>query len=178
MTTAARSKLLTMPELAERLRISKRSAYRVAREMMHVEIAGRMQVSDSEVERYIAARTRGPLDERHPLAQLLHDEARAAVAGLSTCCTAMDVTYFVSAGALIKVGRSRTSLFPNRMAQLQCQSPAPLSILAVSRGGDMEGRVHLELAAHRAHGEWFDSSVVLAFIGRLGGRCLSCGASP
>lgn len=56
-------KLLTIPELAERLRISKRSAYRVVREMTHATLAGRLVVPETAVERYIAARLVEPAQE-------------------------------------------------------------------------------------------------------------------
>lgn len=60
MTAAAKSRLLTVPEIADRLRISKRSAYRVAREMMHAEIAGRLVVPEQAVERYIEQKLKEP----------------------------------------------------------------------------------------------------------------------
>lgn len=56
----AKSQLMTIPELAERLRISKRSAYRVAREMVHVEIAGRLLVPELAVERFVTERMHAP----------------------------------------------------------------------------------------------------------------------
>lgn len=56
----ARSPLLTIPELATRLRISKSSAYRVAKEMPHVAIRGRVLVPELALERYIEERLREP----------------------------------------------------------------------------------------------------------------------
>lgn len=57
----ARTVLLTIPELAARLRVSKRSAYRVAREMVHVVIAGRLLVPENAVDHYVAARMSAPV---------------------------------------------------------------------------------------------------------------------
>ena len=45
MKPHARGKLLTIAELGERLRLSKSAAYRVAREMMHAKISGRLRWS-------------------------------------------------------------------------------------------------------------------------------------
>ncbi|MCX5741895.1 MAG: helix-turn-helix domain-containing protein [Proteobacteria bacterium] len=55
-----RARLLTIVEVAARLRISKRSAYRVAREMIHAEIGGRLLVPEPALERYIETRLRAP----------------------------------------------------------------------------------------------------------------------
>lgn len=41
---ATRTEFLTVEEVADLLRISKRSAYRVVKEMVHAEIAGRLVV--------------------------------------------------------------------------------------------------------------------------------------
>src|SRR5690606_28836219 len=56
----ARAKLLTIVEVAERLRISKRAAYRIARQMIHVEIGGRLLVPEPAVDRYIETHTKEP----------------------------------------------------------------------------------------------------------------------
>jgi hypothetical protein len=53
-------RLMTMPELAERLRISKRSGYRIARELVHAVIAGRLLVTEESLESYIASKLREP----------------------------------------------------------------------------------------------------------------------
>ncbi|TMQ23024.1 MAG: helix-turn-helix domain-containing protein [Deltaproteobacteria bacterium] len=60
MSAVANSPLLTVPEVAARLRISRRSAYRVAREMMHAEIAGRIVIPEIVLERYIAGKMQEP----------------------------------------------------------------------------------------------------------------------
>lgn len=59
-TKLSRARLLTVPELADRLRISKRSAYRVARDMPHRQVRGRLFVLAVDVERYIEEHTYPP----------------------------------------------------------------------------------------------------------------------
>jgi hypothetical protein len=56
----ARARLPTIPELAERLRVSRRSAYRIARQMMHAQIAGRLLVPEPSVDRYVETRIKEP----------------------------------------------------------------------------------------------------------------------
>ncbi|MBV8758634.1 MAG: helix-turn-helix domain-containing protein [Deltaproteobacteria bacterium] len=45
--------MLTVPELAARLRIGRSSAYRLARRLMHAEIGGRLLVPEPAVDRYV-----------------------------------------------------------------------------------------------------------------------------
>src|SRR5262245_21298269 len=56
----SRSRLLTATEVAERLRISKRAAYRTIRDMCHVQIGGRLLVPEESLEKFIDAHTKGP----------------------------------------------------------------------------------------------------------------------
>jgi len=51
-------RLITIPELAARRRIFKRSAYRIARELTHATIASRFLVTEESVERYIESKLR------------------------------------------------------------------------------------------------------------------------
>lgn len=60
VTSLAKASLLMIGELAERLRVSKRAAYRLAREMIHVEIGGRLLVPEPAVDRYIETHTKEP----------------------------------------------------------------------------------------------------------------------
>src|SRR5689334_7698639 len=53
MRSEARAPLLTVPELAQRLRVSRRSAYRLARKMVHAEIGGRLLVPEPTVDQFI-----------------------------------------------------------------------------------------------------------------------------
>lgn len=52
----AKSPLLSISDVAARLRISKRSAYRIAGEVAHVKIGRRLLVPELAIERYIEAR--------------------------------------------------------------------------------------------------------------------------
>lgn len=54
----SRTKLLTVAELADRLRISKRSGYRVVREMEHRTIGKRLFVESAELERFLESKLR------------------------------------------------------------------------------------------------------------------------
>jgi predicted DNA-binding transcriptional regulator AlpA len=56
----AKSRLLTIPELRARLRVSRSSAYRVARAMEHIELGGRLLVPEAAVDAYVEARLRSP----------------------------------------------------------------------------------------------------------------------
>lgn len=58
---STRSPLLTPTEVAARLRISRRKAYSVMREMVHVEDP-RLLVTESALDRYIEARTKEPIE--------------------------------------------------------------------------------------------------------------------
>jgi excisionase family DNA binding protein len=53
-------KLLTISEVAERLRVSKRTAYRLAQGMIRTEIGGSLRVPEPALDRYIAERTTDP----------------------------------------------------------------------------------------------------------------------
>lgn len=64
--------------------------------------------------------------------------------------------YFVEAVDLnlIKIGYALD--LEKRFTALMTSSPAALSLLGVLRGGPrLEMAIHEQLAAHRAHGEWF-----------------------
>jgi hypothetical protein len=50
------TKLLTVEEVGVLLRISRRAAYRVVREMMHATVAGRLRVPQDAVEQYLQQR--------------------------------------------------------------------------------------------------------------------------
>jgi excisionase family DNA binding protein len=54
------TRMLTIDEVADRLRISKRSAYRVVKEMIRHEIGGRLVVPEQSVERYLERHTLEP----------------------------------------------------------------------------------------------------------------------
>lgn len=176
------TKLLTVAEVAERLRTSRRTAYRLVKLMVRGEIGGRLGVSEIELERYIAARLRGrdeDANSRHPLAEVLIVEARSLEIAIAPCSNAVGFTYFVDGGELIKIGRSRENLGA-RLAALQSQCPMPLRIIALSRGVDVEYFVHARLRHHRAHGEWFEANAVRALLANLGPGCIRCalGALP
>ncbi len=168
------ARLLTIDEVAARLRTSRRTAYRLARDI-GIQPGGRWLFAEEDLERYIASCLRGRLQprERHPLAQQIADHAAAFIAGLPGCCSDKVMTYFVAGGQLIKIGRSREERFSLRMAHLQCQSPTPLRILAVTRG-DIEALLHEYFASHRAHGEWFSAEPILATLADVGGGCVRC----
>jgi excisionase family DNA binding protein len=57
---ARTSTLLTIDEVAERLRVSRRTAYRLVKEMARAEIGGRVLVPEAELERYIESKLRRP----------------------------------------------------------------------------------------------------------------------
>jgi hypothetical protein len=64
--------------------------------------------------------------------------------------------YFVEAVGLglIKIGYAIN--LPQRFTSLMTSSPVPLTLLGVMDGGAaLETRLHIELAEHRTHGEWF-----------------------
>jgi hypothetical protein len=78
------------------------------------------------------------------------------------------VVYFVSAGidGPVKVGFTRGKL-ARRLADLQLASPVRLRVLyAVHGGRDRERRIHVKLASHRLHGEWFEREPVLRYLDR------------
>lgn len=60
MKSDSKVRLMTIAELADLLRISKRSAYRVARQMLHVEIGGRLLVPEPAVETFIQLHIKEP----------------------------------------------------------------------------------------------------------------------
>jgi len=169
---AVTTRLLTIDEVAERLRVSKRTAYRIAKEIVCAP-GSPVRIAEIEVERYIATRMRGTPEERHPLAQLLVDEVRAARAALPSCCMADGFVYFVGHGELVKVGRSKTANLELRMASLQCQSPVALRLLALSRGYDLESRLHELWRQQRAHGEWFWRDSIAEWLAP-GWPCIRC----
>jgi hypothetical protein len=49
---------LTAADVAERLKVSKSSAYRIMKQCMAVYLPGGIRVTEAELERYLAARTR------------------------------------------------------------------------------------------------------------------------
>jgi Meiotically up-regulated gene 113 len=64
--------------------------------------------------------------------------------------------YFVEAVGtdMIKIGYAMN--IDTRMRSLLTASAVPLRLVATLRGGPiLEGRLHIQLAEHRAHGEWF-----------------------
>jgi len=76
--------------------------------------------------------------------------------------------YFVGAkDGPIKIGVANNAV--NRLKSLQAASPATLSILAQTVGGQpREREYHRQFAAHRLHGEWFERHPdILAEIDRL-----------
>jgi hypothetical protein len=57
----------------------------------------------------------------------------------------------------VKIGVSRHPLA--RVAEMSLQSPYPLTLLAICRGGlSKERKYHARFAAQRLHGEWFARS--------------------
>lgn len=60
MTSLSKARLVTIAELAEWLRVTKRAAYRLARERFHVEIGGRLLVPAPVIDRYIETHTKEP----------------------------------------------------------------------------------------------------------------------
>src|SRR5690606_26652776 len=57
------SRLLTVAQVAERLAVSRSTAYRIVREMLRVHVGGQIRVPEDAVERYLARRTEAPWDE-------------------------------------------------------------------------------------------------------------------
>jgi hypothetical protein len=100
---------------------------------------------------------RDPLEGREPFWVRAHDKALRTLVG---------VVYFVSAGddGPIKVGFT-TGKLARRLADLQLSSPVRLRVVWAIRGGRAKEReVHLKLAAHRLHGEWFARDAVLDYL--------------
>lgn len=69
-------------------------------------------------------------------------------------------TYFVQpvAGGLVKIGK--TNNLTKRLAALQCGSPVKLKLLSARRE-DIEAQLHMQFAARRSHGEWFNPDATL-----------------
>lgn len=77
--------------------------------------------------------------------------------------------YFIeAANGLVKVGQSQS--VTSRLEGLRTMSPIPLRLLGTVPGGlELEQRLHRELAASRAHGEWFHPTPALdAVMARYG----------
>lgn len=176
MTSATSTKFLTVAEVADLLRVSKRSAYRIVKEMRPVQLDGATYVSADEFDLFVSSKMRGPRQsrERHAVPELLAARAAFACADLTPCCYDDDVvTYFVDGGELIKIGRSRFERLSYRMADLQCMSPVPLRLLRITRGAIVESHLHDRFASDRAHGEWFNATPVRAFLESTAG-CIRC----
>jgi hypothetical protein len=76
--------------------------------------------------------------------------------------------YFIGAAdGPIKIGRAFVP--EQRLKDIQCGYPYPLSVLATVKGGaGLERAYHERYAAHRLNGEWFDRAPeILAEIERL-----------
>jgi hypothetical protein len=180
MSPIAKSRLLNIDEVADRLRISKRSAYRVAKEMRTERVGGATVVSEYELERFMAARLRGPREtrERHPLCEVLATDAMQAIDALDACCWQPGYTYIVEGAGMYKIGRVAAAL-DRRLAHLQAQSPVPLRLLLVSRDSDLEARLHELCRSERAHGEWFHVAAMVILRSHIAsskerGVCLAC----
>jgi len=79
-----------------------------------------------------------------------------------------ELVYFIAGDVgAIKIGSTFDPV--SRLNTLQCGSPIPLKILAVTDGGTTQERAyHKRFAAHRLHGEWFERCPeILAEIERL-----------
>lgn len=171
MTAAAkqRVRMLTIDEVAEWLRISRRTAYRLRPEIG--------EFTEGNIEKYLALHTRLPLSAtrvRHPVSALLADAAHHAVASLhGDCAPHPEWTYLIGAGRLTKIGRARDVV--SRCATAQAASPVPLSFIAVARGADLEAVLHARLHQWRAHGEWFDGTpIAKALSSELAAECFGC----
>ena len=79
-----------------------------------------------------------------------------------------DYCYFMfdRIGGGIKIGRSKSP--GERRARLSSSGACSMVLLAVVRGGALEGMYHQAFAAHRIAGEWFEPHPdILAEIARL-----------
>lgn len=172
MSPIAKAKLLTIAELADRLRISKRSAYRVAREI-GIAMVAPLLVPETDVDRFVASRMRGPRNDRsrHPLSEGLVEDVRNAADLLRRDCNVPGFVYFVEGAGLIKIGHSMN--IEGRLAHLQAQSPISLHLVRLARGAALEPTLHHMFREHRAQGEWFDAAPVLAWLSAVG-ACLHC----
>ena len=176
------ARLLTIADLAERLRVSKRSAYRIASEIPPAP-GKRLLFEERDVDRYVATRMRGgPRDlgsseqRRHPLVWMLGEDFIDASLAIPGCCRRPGYTYIVESAGLAKIGCTEHPR--ERGMELQVGAPVPLKLVALFRGLDFEGQLHEHFAAVRAHGEWFEATPVLAFVEQLGSPtgypCLRC----
>lgn len=69
------------------------------------------------------------------------------------CCDRKGFTYIVESFGMIKIGSALR--IDKRLRTLRMSSAAPMTLLAVSNGRDLERLLHRVCAASRDHGEWF-----------------------
>lgn len=73
----------------------------------------------------------------------------------ATCCARKGFTYIAESFDLIKIGSA--SRVERRIQALRMASAAPIKLLAVANGKDLERLLHRVCARCRDHGEWFHS---------------------
>ena len=71
----------------------------------------------------------------------------------ATCCDRKGFTYIMESFGMIKIGSALR--IEKRFRTLRMGSAAPMALLAVSNGRDLERLLHKVCAAGRDHGEWF-----------------------
>lgn len=70
------------------------------------------------------------------------------------------MVYFIRCGRNVKIGRTTTERFEDRLRELQCGNPVELEVLGTIDGADswLEAALHRQLARERVRGEWFPLS--------------------
>lgn len=180
--------LLTVADVAARLRVSKGYAYEVMRRMPHLSIGKRaLRVAEEDLTAWVEA-TVG-LTSRTVAVELSVSEKTACKLMASVPHVKVGGEYRISPSELPNAARGRvrparaavdrsvswlyfllaescglikigfTSSPDTRVLRLRATSPVPLTLLATVHGDrENEQAIHARFAADRAHGEWFRST--------------------